>query len=625
MIVALAAAASALVLGALAVASLWPRQRSLINDWVLLLAWGMGVGLGGTSILFFFNSLVFADPSIPSAIQETICTTGLSLFLWRRRRSKPLSNDYVISGFSWAVLCSATLAFQAILVGALVVFRSYALESHGGWDGWAIWTMHARFFFRAREHWPELLTYSTLAWTHTDYPLLVSASVARVWSFAGEESSSGAALISILFGVSTLALLMVSIGKLKGALIACMGGALLIGTPTFLSVTPIQCADIPLGLYVLSTIAGMAYCDRYPDSRGMPILTGLCAGEAAWTKNEGILFALIATVVWLAVSWVSGSRRSSLYWLVGLSLAMIPVAIFKVGLAPANDIVSGGTWHQLGNLMNPQRHVLILSAFRRDVLSFGSWSVVPYMAMALPLVVGRGRLGSQQWTPIAVILLLAAGYYAVYLLTPWDLQWHLDSSLVRLLLHIWPATIFVWCLIISTPVEAMSPTIRPAKSQRTRLISFALVNASLALGFFWSVNQQLARDELGAGYVKGKRISVLLDQGWYGQETHGKRVWSWSRGNATLVVNVPGKTPVSVNLKFGAVSVVPRKLRLVLSGRVLLSTQVESTLQPISVENINLEPGLNTIELQTDLPPVKSPRTNDEREFGFALHSMKVN
>ena len=39
--------------------------------------------------------------------------------------------------------------------------------------------------------------------------------------------------------------------------------------------------------------------------------------------------------------------------------------------------------------------------------------------------------------------MVLAGYYAVYILTPMDLQWHLDSSLERLLMHFWPSALLL--------------------------------------------------------------------------------------------------------------------------------------------------------------------------------------
>ena len=46
------------------------------------------------------------------------------------------------------------------------------------------------------------------------------------------------------------------------------------------------------------------------------------------------------------------------------------------------------------------------------------------------------------------------GYAAIYLLISRDLRWHLDTSLYRLYMHVWPLGLFGYFLILATPAEA---------------------------------------------------------------------------------------------------------------------------------------------------------------------------
>ena len=41
------------------------------------------------------------------------------------------------------------------------------------------------------------------------------------------------------------------------------------------------------------------------------------------------------------------------------------------------------------------------------------------------------------------LLALLAGFYAAYVVTPLNLQWHIDTSLSRLLVQVWPAAVYV--------------------------------------------------------------------------------------------------------------------------------------------------------------------------------------
>jgi hypothetical protein len=57
---------------------------------------------------------------------------------------------------------------------------------------------------------------------------------------------------------------------------------------------------------------------------------------------------------------------------------------------------------------------------------------------------------------LATLCLTLAGYFAIYLITPRDLYWHLRFSLNRLFLQLWPATIFLFFLYVGRQVERIS-------------------------------------------------------------------------------------------------------------------------------------------------------------------------
>jgi len=47
----------------------------------------------------------------------------------------------------------------------------------------------------------------------------------------------------------------------------------------------------------------------------------------------------------------------------------------------------------------------------------------------------------------AIVATVGATYGAVYLLTPFDLDWHLHTSLSRLALQLWPSLLFLLLLL----------------------------------------------------------------------------------------------------------------------------------------------------------------------------------
>ena len=78
-----------------------------------------------------------------------------------------------------------------------------------------------------------------------------------------------------------------------------------------------QFADIPLALFILTTLILLFFQAGSPDHRpGAVILAGIAAGLCAWTKNEGLLFFVIAagslffTTIYFQ-GWVSSLRRTA--------------------------------------------------------------------------------------------------------------------------------------------------------------------------------------------------------------------------------------------------------------------------------------------------------------------------
>jgi hypothetical protein len=69
--------------------------------------------------------------------------------------------------------------------------------------------------------------------------------------------------------------------------------------------------------------------------------------------------------------------------------------------------------------------------------------------MIVSRITAPSRRSKTAWAmPVLVLLGMMAGHYMAYVLTPIDLQWHLENSLPRLMLQIWP-TALVLCFLIA--------------------------------------------------------------------------------------------------------------------------------------------------------------------------------
>jgi hypothetical protein len=437
---------------------------------ILRLLLSCGLGLGMASIFVFFSvllqwatwTLLFLELAV--AISLTI--------VWRRHnRNITQAIEYSMDGSSSLPTSAPYIRWLPWLfvlssVVAAKIFTIYLFSApHGGWDGWAIWNLHARFLYRGGAEWNSYLT-PLLNWTHPDYPLFLPLSVARWWKTLGVETTVAPMVLASFFLVATVALLSSSVMFLRSRDQGLLSGLLLLGTPFLLVYNSSQTADVPIGFYILCSLVCLALHDRQrQDSvasallrgtedtfsrkgNGILILAGLLAGMAAWTKNEGLLFVLAVAVARL---WVERSRgiRSCLAeaaWFLGGALPFLALSYaFKNGFAPPTDLVSAQGANTLTRLTDASRWLTVAKSYVLVSQSFGLWLYPPIFGLAYYaclLRVRKGVVWSRVSTPIVAFALMLVGYFFVYLTTPYPLQWHINHSLDRLLLQLWPAFCF---------------------------------------------------------------------------------------------------------------------------------------------------------------------------------------
>lgn len=329
--------------------------------------------------------------------------------------------------------------------------------SHGGWDAFAIWNMRARFIVRGGEDWMESTFAPDLAWSNPDYPLLIPMSVVRGWRYLGVESQDVPIWVAGAFVAATIALLVFGSGLLSSREQGAVAGLLVVGTPFFVIHGMSQYADVALSFFVLAAVIlcclGLHTSGR--DGVGLFVLAGCVSALAAWTKNEGILVALAVAVSLTAVStmrsgWVE-TRRVLACFVVGGLPGMTLLAWFKGVLAAPNVLVSGET---LGSapekILALDRYIQTLDAFGSQALTFGEWLVhplFPVLAYSFAFGFAFRRRVHETMMAASTLCFIVAGLFAIYITTPHDLAWHLDNSLNRLLLQLWPTLVLIFCLV----------------------------------------------------------------------------------------------------------------------------------------------------------------------------------
>jgi hypothetical protein len=357
-------------------------------------------------------------------------------------------------------MCRGVFALIAAMAVGTIVKGSLALP-HGDWDAWAIWNQKARFLLRAGEHWTDALV---IDWSHPAHPLLLPLSVARLWAYAGAEITSAPAMLGIVFGCAIVAVVVGGLDTRRPH--AWIAGAVLLAPGTFVQQWTAQQADIPFAFFMVASLvvlgrASVPWAGRY-DARTPLLLAGALAGLAAWTKNEGVLLLCVIALLASAVATRSGRARHVGWWAAGVAPVLLTVAWFKLVVAPVTPyyLPEGPLLATLAErFSDPQHRAIVDAALWRHWTGWGGQAA----AGAAPLItlaagcVALTRAGLAVRHVLIVPLVMLAGFYVVYLLTPRDAAWLIATTFDRLLVQIWPSSVLAAFFVVSPPGRDATP------------------------------------------------------------------------------------------------------------------------------------------------------------------------
>jgi hypothetical protein len=445
--------AEAVLLGCL-LAWRWIGLSGIAPAWArLLLRAGAGAagGMGLASCLFFLLGVLAGSPAAAMVVELALLAWA-AFELFRHRAAAPAAG---FAGERTPVLL-AVAALSAVAIATGAVAAGWQSNPLGNWDAWATWNLRARFLASgaglASRAWSPALGQIT----HPDYPMLVSAFVGRCWAFSHSFSLLVPQAAGYIFFLALLALVAGGVASLRGPALGTLAALLLAASPALIHEVPAQYADVPLACYFAGA-AVFALLDE-------PILAGVLAGFAAWTKDEGALFLVVFAAAILIF------RRNALAKIaVGAVPGIVLLLVFKLGLAHGShsSLVASSLPGAAQRVGESGRYGAILAAFGRELAGLGTgWyhPVLPLAAAALALRFDRARAREAAFAG-AIVLGLLAGYFGVYAVTSNDLVWQLKTSLDRLLVQVWPLVLLAAFACLRVPQLAAAVPV-PKKQRK---------------------------------------------------------------------------------------------------------------------------------------------------------------
>lgn len=449
-------------LGYLLVAHLVPMPESLFRH-VLRLSLGSGVGLGILSAVFFLAraSGISAQPSAWTSLAVVAVATAV---LFARR---PFPESFVLMRDSqredkFLVGCAAVVTVLGFIINAAIFAPAIWFRPSGDFDALAVWNLRARFLTLCdAAHFRDAFS-PALIYAHTDYPLLVPGSVAHLWSLAGEFWWLAPMLVAAVYFLAMPTLMLATFASLRRYFQGCVAALATLGGYGFSMLAADQYADVPMSFFVAGTICSV-YLGFATGSARPFAMAGLCAALAAWTKNEGYAWCLIAVVVIAAgILCVRGGlcKPRLLMLVAGTAAILWVVILFKLAFAGPGDPVIADAPSMAARFHNQERLLFTATAFAVSLPSFLHWTVFPLLPLlvALPFVGVDLRRGNGITALIAAVMvvLMVPAYFIAYIASPYNLHWLVAFSVDRLFLQIWPVAIMALLPILKPPT--LSPT-----------------------------------------------------------------------------------------------------------------------------------------------------------------------
>ena len=368
---------------------------------------------------YLYQLLLFAGYT--SFCLPLLCTAALLAAGYRQlSKNDPLHNPIGLKTMG---------IYTTILITGILALDHY-VRLEGGWDAWAMWTLHARFLSDA-DSWKNLL-HPSMAWNSPDYPLLLPG-INAWWLqvFKSQQSFLAYALTGTVFFLTILSLFFWSFKKATGFALLIM--LLLLSNGTFLHQSSEQGADILLGLLYLSIIILVEFF-RFQNPV-INILCGILLGSVLNTKNEGILFVGLFCIVY-AKSILKHIKPIG----TGILLPLICHLTYQGVYAPKGYMNRHTSLGLLQNLVAWEKYKITF-LYAKETLFKNHFAIIAFVVFTAWKLCSSFR----KQHSLLLLLLTFIAYHFIYILYNFDLGWQLTTSYNRLMIQLYLPMLFKLC------------------------------------------------------------------------------------------------------------------------------------------------------------------------------------
>jgi hypothetical protein len=339
----------------------------------------------------------------------------------------------------------------------------------------------------------------------------------------------------------------------------------------------------------------------WASERGRPRTAVGWLAAAALTRETSLLAgAGFGTGLWK-------SPRASARRVLAIAVAAVPLLAWLLYInryiAPVNGGVGNFTWPAVGLVEKWIECLLAMLQPERAPLDFAVTSLLAMIALIAQaaLIFSRPR-AEDHW-------------------------WRVGAAYTILMLVLGPA---VWAGYPNAAFRVLLPLNLAANffalRQRVSLAWLLACNLTVLSGLlaFRDVPPPDPHEMAEARHWRAAG-TVLLANGWYGQEQDTHHRWAWAESDGHLTIATwPRSTTVEIRLNLRLLSLTPRSVRVLAAGREIWRGPVGSALTVVSLPSLLVTGGQLDLELATEGPSVPESASPDARRLGFALYDPAI-
>ncbi len=396
-----------------------------MNKNTLQILW-LGIFLNMISMLYFL-SLAFYIPFIVVPFLALGC--GVMLYRYFLKHIKFVPEEK--NNKAMLVLSGCIVALTA--GSAILVRKNGDIDSISNWNFLAA-------YIADKDNWKNLFVNSGTD-AHPDYPLGYPAAIAFFWRLFDTREEIVSLAITYIPTLCIPVLVFLQLYK-RHLPIAIVTFLLFLTNVYYVNLGLSQYADTLLSFYLLGAIIAMYHYKQ----NSQPLYILLCTallGCSLWVKNEGVAICGIFALFYFRTFI---SKANIKYTLAGIIPFLLTFAFFKLAYAPANDLVALSDNVSFGSFIaDKSRYKLILHYFSFAIdSSFYPLKIMFFGYLGYCIFTIRNMSKS-----FYMLLTILGCYLLIYLFTPRDLDWHLRTSMGRLIAQLFPSFILVLGLELS--------------------------------------------------------------------------------------------------------------------------------------------------------------------------------